>query len=306
VVTEPAVLGAVDALTAHLAAQPEVGKALSVADPLRQLHGGFLDDASQPLPEGTALVEQYLLLLESVEQLEDLITGDRRAANILVRADDNGSAHLLAIADKVEAWWSEHGPPGFRATTTGIMYEFGRSTDEVSLGQIRGLLFALAAVGAVLFAIYRQAPLALVALLPNAVPVVMIFGTMGLLGIPLDAGTVLIGSFALGVAVDDTIHVVSAFHAEAGQVPVREALERGLRRVLPALVYTTVTISLGFAVLALSHFSFTRNVGVLTAGVMGICLLADLTLLPALLLRLEGSRRDGSRVPAAAVASGSS
>lgn len=289
-VTEPAALAAIDALTGYLGEQPEVGKALSMADPLRQLHGSFSGDASQPLPEGRALAEQYLLLLESVEQLEDLVTDDRSAANVLVRADDNGSAHLLGIGAKVDAWWAEHGPPGYRATTTGIMYEFGRATDEVAQGQIRGLLFALLAIAAVLFGIFRRGPLALVALIPNAVPVVMIFGFMGLAGVAVDAGTVLVGSFALGVAVDDTIHVVSAFQGEVERgAGAAEALEAGLRRVLPALLYTTVVVSLGFSVLAASDFSFTRNVGLLTSAVMVICLLADLTLLPALLLRLKSS-----------------
>jgi predicted RND superfamily exporter protein len=289
-ITEPEALRAIDALTAYLGAQPQVGKALSLADPLRQLHGGFSGDESQPLPEGRALAEQYLLLLESVDQLEDLVTDDRSAANIVLRANDNGSAHLLEIADEVDAWWAEHGAPGFRATTTGIMYEFGRATDEVAQGQIRGLLFALAAIAAVLFAIFRQAPLALVALLPNAVPVVMIFGFMGLAGLPVDAGTVLVGSFALGVAVDDTIHVVTAYHSEIERgVAAEAALGNGFRRVLPALIYTTLIVALGFSVLAASDFSFTRNVGLLTASVMLVCLLADLTLLPALLLRLERS-----------------
>jgi predicted RND superfamily exporter protein len=66
-------------------------------------------------------------------------------------------------------------------------------------------------------------------------------------------------------------------------------------RVLPAVVYTTVIVSAGFAVLALSDFAFTRNLGVLTASVMVLCLLADLTLLPALLLRVEES--DSARTP---------
>jgi len=289
-VTEPTALEAIDALSAYLGEQSEIGKALSVADPLRQLHGGFSGEASQPLPHGRALAEQYLLLLESVEQLEDLVTDDRHAANVLLRADDNGSAHLLGIGEKVDAWWREHGAPGYRATTTGIMYEFGRATDEVAQGQIRGLLFALLAIAAVLFAIFRVAPLALVALIPNAVPVVMIFGFMGLAGVAVDAGTVLVGSFALGVAVDDTIHVVSAFHAELERgAGAQEALEAGLRRVLPALLCTTLIVSLGFSVLAASDFSFTRNVGLLTSAAMVICLAADLTLLPALLLRLKSS-----------------
>jgi predicted RND superfamily exporter protein len=133
-------------------------------------------------------------------------------------------------------------------------------------------------------------------MVPNAAPVLVIFGVMGTLDLAIDAGTVLVGSFALGVAVDDTIHIVTAYDSEQARgADGPSALRRGLVRVLPAVVYTTVIVSAGFAVLALSDFAFTRNLGVLTASVMVLCLLADLTLLPALLLRVEES--DSARTP---------
>ena len=103
-----------------------------------------------------ALAEQYLLLLESLEQLEDLIRFDRSGANILIRADDNGSAGLVGIRDAADAWWHEHGPPGARITTTGIMYEFARAEDEIAYGQLRGLAVALGVISAVLLLIFRS------------------------------------------------------------------------------------------------------------------------------------------------------
>ena len=80
----------------------------------------------------------------------------------------------------------------------------------------------------------------------------------------------------------------------AEQHAPRDALLAGLERVLPALLYTTGIVSLGFLVLAASEFTFTRNVGLLTAAAMLICLFADLTLLPAFLLRLKSSVSGGS------------
>jgi hypothetical protein len=288
-VTSPPALSAIDGLAQHLAGLPHVGKVLSLADPLRQLHGGFLGDPTQPLPTDRALAEQYLLLLESVEQLGDLVTPDRRAANVVLRLDDNGSSYLLDVAAEALGWWEAHGPPGFRARTTGVMFEFARALDEISRGQILGLTFAGLAIAAILYAILRRAPLAVVAMVPNAAPVLVIFGVMGTLDLAIDAGTVLVGSFALGVAVDDTIHIVTAYDSEQARgADGPSALRRGLVRVLPAVVYTTVIVSAGFAVLALSDFA-------LTASVMVLCLLADLTLLPALLLRVEES--DSARTP---------
>ena len=295
-VLEPATLAAVDALAAHLETLPEVGKTLSVADPLRQLHGGFTGDASQPLPGSKALAEQYLLLLESLDQLDDLLRFDRTAANILIRADDNGSKGLTGIRDAAHAWWSEHGIPDHRITTTGIMYEFARAEDEIAYGQLRGLAAALLAISAVLLLIFRSPRLALLSLAPNAIPLLLIFGTLGGLGLPLDAGTALIGCLALGVAVDDTIHIVTGFHegTRAG-LPAREALDRTFAEVLPALASTTLMIAGAFLVLALSEFTITRNLGLVTSGIMAICFIADTTLLPALLAGKTTAREPHNR-----------
>ena len=107
---------------------------------------------------------------------------------------------------------------------------------------------------------------------------------MGFLGVPLDAGTVLVGSLAIGIAVDDTIHLATAFFRNASADDPQAALGHALRHVLPAVSYTTAIVGLGFLVLAFSDFTFVRNLGVLMTSVMAVCLLADVYLLPALLL----------------------
>jgi predicted RND superfamily exporter protein len=286
-VLEPEVLSAIDSLASYLESLPDVGKAVSIADPLRQIHGGFLDAEDQPLPQERALAEQYLLLLESVEHVADLVTDDRSAANVLLRVDHNGSSHLLEVADAARAWWQQNGVAGVKGEPTGIMYEYARAEDEIAFGQLRGLSFALSVISVMLLAIFRWPRLALVALVPNVIPLAVIFGLMGLLSVPLDAGTVLVGSLALGIAVDDTIHVTSGFfdRIQLG-LGARDALHRTFVAVLPALVFTTIAVALAFVVLGFSEFTFTRNLGLLTAAIMVLCLLADVTLLPALLLGL--------------------
>jgi predicted RND superfamily exporter protein len=286
-VTEPAALSAVDRLTHHMEALPDVGKALAITDPLRQLHGAFEGDPAQPLPATRALTEQYLLLLESVDQIEDLITDDRNAANVILRVNDNGSLNLMQVGDEARRWWAANGPAGYSARPTGIMYEFARAEDEMAFGQIRGLTIALAIISVIIFSIFRWPRLALVSLIPNAIPLVMIFGVMGLLGLPLDAGTVLMGGMALGIAVDDTIHISTGFFERARNgEDASQALRETFSAVLPAIISTTVMISAAFLVLAQSEFTLTRNLGLLTASIMILCLLADITLLAALLLRV--------------------
>jgi predicted RND superfamily exporter protein len=291
-VTEPLVIQRLEELTRFLEATPEVGKAISVADPVAQMHEGFMGAPGAPLPTRRDLIEQYLLLLEAKPQIQDLITSDHTRANVLMRVNDNGSTSLLNVAAQAQDWWSSKGVEGYSARATGIMYEFARAEDEIARGQIRGLGFALIAVAVILFAVLRSVRLAVISLIPNALPVAVAFGLMGYLGIALDAGTIVVGNLALGIAVDDTLHVATRYHGrvEAGDRPL-EALGWALDRVLSPVVYTTIVVTLGFAVLGLSSFTFTRNLGLLTACILLLCLLADVVLLPALLL-LADRRRD--------------
>jgi predicted RND superfamily exporter protein len=107
---------------------------------------------------------------------------------------------------------------------------------------------------------------------------------------------VIVGSLALGIAVDDTIHLISAFQEdrerEGAALP---ALDAALGRVLHPVVFTTLAVAIGFGVLGFSQFTFTRNLGLLVAGTMGVCLLADLVLLPALLSRLQPMSSPGRK-----------
>jgi predicted RND superfamily exporter protein len=104
---------------------------------------------------------------------------------------------------------------------------------------------------------------------------------------------VLIGSIALGIAVDDTVHLLVGYHeGRRAGTPRAQAVEDSLRQSFPAIVQTALVVALGFAVLGLSGFSFIRNLGLVTAGLMVLCLAAELNLLPAMLL---GDRDAASR-----------
>jgi predicted RND superfamily exporter protein len=290
-VTEPEVLRAIDDLSRYLSSLPDVGKVLSITDSLRLVRAGFGDEIEDDLPRSQAAAEQYLLLLEGTERLGDVITRDRSAANVMLRVNDNGSRNLLDVASKAEAWWGENGPTGTEAKATGSMFEYARAEEAISSGQIQGLALDVAIIGAVLFVALRSLRLATLALIPNVLPIGLMFGFMGASGIPLDMGTVFVSNLAVGIAIDETIHLISAYARTTRRgVDPQKSLQSAMMRVVPALVLTTVVIAFGFLVLSVSEFRFTRNLGLLTAGVMVLCVASNATLLPALLVRW-GTRR---------------
>jgi predicted RND superfamily exporter protein len=283
-VTTPEMLGTIDLLARDLQQHENVGKVLSVADPLRLLNREIADPHVDALPNDQNLIDQYLLLLDGVDQMNDVLTTDHKSANILVRTNSNSSADIVALARWVDDWWLVNGLAGYRASPTGIMYEFGRAQDEIAYGGIVGLILAVITVGSLLLLFFRDVSIAAVALVANAAPIGILFGIVGWLGVPLDAATVCVASLSLGIAVDDTIHVVSGFQDARNNGESREkSLDRCFRKVLPAIVFTTLTISIGFGVLGISNFSLIRNLGLMMSGAAVLCLVSDAVLLPALL-----------------------
>ena len=125
-------------------------------------------------------------------------------------------------------------------------------------------------------------------MIPNIVPVVIFFGVLGLGVAPLSIPTSLIGSIALGIAVDDTMHFLVAYSRQRsrGATPA-DAVPYCIRQVGRPIVMTSVMLVVGFLVILMSGFATLQEFGYLTALTMGICLSTDLVLLPALLVRLD-------------------
>ena len=124
----------------------------------------------------------------------------------------------------------------------------------------------------------------LVSMIPNVLPVVLIFGAMGHLGTLVDLGTMMTASVALGVAVDDTIHFLTWFRRAIRQgMERREAIRDAYSRVALAMTQTTLISGLGLSVFALSTFTPTQRFGIMMLTLLVAALYGDLILLPALL-----------------------
>ena len=125
-----------------------------------------------------------------------------------------------------------------------------------------------------------------VAMVPNLIPVLLFFGALGSGVAPLSLPVSLIGSMALGIAIDDTVHYLVRYGRErrAGADP-EEASRLTARRVGRPIVITSVMLSGGFLLVTISPFATVAQFGALAAATMGVCLATDLMLLPALLVR---------------------
>ena len=171
---------------------------------------------------------------------------------------------------------------------TGMLVLYNDMLHSLFRSQILTLGAVFAAILLMFAVIFRSLRLALVSILPNLFAAILVLGLMGWLGIALDLMTITIAAISIGIAVDDTIHYVHRAREEfRRQRDYAAAIARSHANIGRALFYTTLTITLGFSILALSSFVPTIYFGLLTGFAMLTALAADLTLLPLLLARFQ-------------------
>jgi predicted RND superfamily exporter protein len=133
--------------------------------------------------------------------------------------------------------------------------------------------------------LFKSLSLAFIGIIPNLLAAATVLSLMGWLGIPLDMMTITIAAITLGIAVDNTIHYIHRFQKEFKMDQnYLASMHRCHGSIGKAMYYTSVTITLGFSILALSEFMPTIYFGLLTGAAMVVALVGALTLLPLLIL----------------------
>ncbi len=239
------------------------------------------------------MLAQTLLLFDSAdpEERELMVPDDYSQGRISVRMLNLGSSAYIDFFKEVqERMAREFNPlrewyPNMTFGLTGGLPLIMQVTDYISKAQIRSFGLVLLAVTLMLFVLFGSAKVGLVAMVPNVFPVLVTFGVMGLAGIPLDVDTLIIAPIVIGIAVDDTIHFLTHYRTEYLETSsVTASIRRSLREVGQAITFTSVILIVGFLALLFSVHQGLSNFGVLAAVAFSSALLADLLLLPALLV----------------------
>jgi len=208
--------------------------------------------------------------------------------NIVLRTHISSSNDFLNTQKKIEAYLAENLPPGFTCQVTGIGVVISHSSRLITDGQIKSLVLTLVLVFTIMFLLFMSFKVGIIGILPNCFPIIVSFGVMGWVGIPLSMATSLIAGVAIGLAVDDTIHYLVRYNHEFKKDLNKErALQSTVRHMGKPIIFTTLTISLGFSVLLFSSFKPTAIFGLLMVITMVSALVADLVLLPSLMLHVE-------------------
>ena len=304
-VTDPRFLAEVSSFADWYREQPPVRHVAVITDTFRQLnrsmHGD--DPDAYRIPASQELAAQYLLLYElSLPQGLDLnnqIDSSRSSTRISVSAKTLSSREILELNARADAWLDENAPNVTGVNSTGPAALFAYIGQRNIRAMLVGTMVVLLAISGILLVALRSLRLGLVSIVPNLVPAVLGFGVWGLTVGQVGLSLSVVVAMTVGIVVDDTVHFLSKYRRarrEYGQGP-EEAVRYAFDTAGRALFTTTVVLVAGFLIFVFSPFVPTAQVGVLTAMIIGFALIADLTLLPALLTVAD--RTSGERGPPA-------
>ena len=174
---------------------------------------------------------------------------------------------------------------------TGLLVLYNNVLQSLFRSQILTIGVVFLAIMVMFLVLFRSLKIAFVAILPSMLASGSVLGLMGWLGIPLDVMTITIAAICIGIGVDHSIHYIHRFRSEIKQqASARIAIEKSHASTGKAIYYTSVIIVVGFSILGLSNFIPTIYFGVFTAFAMLVALIANLTLLPLLLLGINSGK----------------
>lgn len=285
---DPELLSRVERLQQWIARQPEVTSVGSAVDVLKQTHralsGG--DPAAYRLPQDRKAVAQ-LLLLYSMNLPRGAGLGDRLSVpEDALRVTTRWRIHRSqAFLDAVDGLLERAERDGLKASATGKVFLYQQLNPAVVRTFLTSNGLALAGISLLLLMYFRSFRVGLLALVPSLFPLLVGGAAFWLLGRPLDVGGVVVFGAALGIAVDDTIHFVTHYTRlrQQGLAPV-DCVTEIHARVAPALLTTTAILVVAFASFTGSEFVPNVYFGIVVGIVLVTALVADLVLLPAILM----------------------
>ncbi len=298
-IAEPAFLRDVEAFVQWARSQPEVTYVSTITDVFKRLnknmHGD--DPAYYRLPQSRELAAQYLLLYEMSLpyglDLNNQIDVDKSSTRVMLVLPPLSTRQMLEMEQRTGEWLRTNAPAiaGFTVASPNLMFAHISSRNIVAM--LTGTTLALVLISALLIFALRSLRIGLVSMVPNLVPAIMGFGIWGLLVGEVGLALSIVTGMTLGIVVDDTVHFLSKYlraRREKG-ADAASAVRYAFDNVGRALLFTSVVLVAGFAILATSAFKLNSDMGLLSALIVTLALIADFLLLPALLMKLEEKKR---------------
>jgi len=293
-ILSPEYLKQIEAFQSYLESFDRVGKTISIADMIKDmnmaLHEG--DPDYYALPDTLASAEQYLFLYSLASdpnEFSSLIDDSHSMAAVVARLkqvnDKNeplGTRETKEILDGIQGYINQNFSPELSVVPTGRARNIVRTSDYIVKGLLKSMVLAVLLIFFTSSIVFRSLVAGIFSIIPVSIALLLNFGTMSWLGIPLDIATTLISSIAIGIGVDDSIHYIIRHVRERrnGAPDDMAAMLNTIRTSGRAIFYTSLALVMGFSVLLVASFKPVVYFGGLTALTMINTTLGALFILP--------------------------
>lgn len=289
---------AMDSLSQYLSSKPYIGKPLSLTEGLKFAKQAFFegDSANYSMPSEYDLpaLAQYLSMRSEggnntfTKLVSSFMDSTKQEARISVNMKDVGSQRLPLILDSIQARADTlFSKDDYNILLTGTSVTFLEGSRFIIHGLKESVLWAFVLIALCMLYLFKSLRILLCSLIPNIIPLVITAGVMGWAGVPLKPSTVLVFSIALGIAIDITIRFLVNYKQELkSSSDAKQTVIQTIHSTGISIIYTSIVLIAGFVIFCFSSFGGTQALGWLTSLTLVTATLANLVLLPALLINL--------------------
>lgn len=276
---------------------PELSKPISIVNLVKYAKQTFYNGNPKYYQIPTSQERNFILpYAKSFENeagaMKSYIDSTGRYARITTFMKDVGTEEMQKIEESLGPKLEKIFPKDrYEVTFTGKALIFQKGTNYLVWNLIFSLGLAIVLIALFMAWMFRSFKMIIISLIPNLLPLLMTAGLMGYLEVPIKPSTILVFSIAFGISVDDTIHFLAKYRQElkSNHWRIRKSVFASIRETGVSMFYTSTVLFFGFSVFLISSFGGTKALGGLVSTTLLFAMLANLLLLPSLLLSLERS-----------------
>ena len=269
---------------------PNIDMTQSVADLVEQMNDAMGE--GKMIPDDKAKIEQLWFLLDGQDVMTQLVSEDLDKGIIQSRFASVDSKNIDEFTSKMNKFIQENKSENIKIELTGMPSVYVKLNDSLIQSQFSSLILALVMVLLIVGLMLRSISKGVYATIPIIATILILFGFMGLTGIPLDIATVLVGSIALGIGIDYSIHIITGFNFHLKETgDAEKAIEKTILSSGKAVIINVISVAAGFLILIFSQIVPLQNFGILVAISMFGSGIGALTLLPIILILANRKRK---------------
>jgi len=297
-IKEPRVLKQIEKLQNYMLGLPQVDKTVSMVQFIKEMHQAMNNEDPDyyEIPDSRNLIAQYILTYSFSgrdNDMDDFVDYTYRTARVRARVSERRSVEIKKLVKQIESFAAKNFDPSLKVKVTSYTIIQMDMMGKLIRGQLKGLAIGFVFMTLMFSLTNRSLFVGLLSLIPNIIPLLAAAGLMGYCAISLNAGSAMTACIAFGIVVDDTIYFLH--HARESLKQERDlplALKRIFETVGPALLYSSLLLTVGFSILMFGTSYFTAMFGMLCAFTIACACLCDLLIMPFLVQHVRRFRED--------------